>query len=70
MFDPPNESTGVYVDVQVCSLDYSLQVGLWPDMSQLLSERSSLHRNPQLDAIVRRINQILLRAKVALSSLH
>src|ERR1035437_4309062 len=39
-------------------------------MLQLLSERSSLHRNLQLDSIVRRINQILFRAEVPFGRLY
>jgi hypothetical protein len=39
------------------------RVGSWPDMLEVLGEQSPLHRDPQLDPIIRRVDQILLRAK-------
>jgi len=35
-----------------------------------LRNRSVLYRDPQLDTIIRRVDQVLLRAQVALRRLH
>jgi len=43
---------------------------MWPGMSEVRSEGRPLHCDPQLYPVVRRVNEILFRAEVALRRLH
>ena len=45
-------------------------VGLRTDMLEVLTERSPLHRDPQLDPVIRGVHQILLRSEVTLGRLY